>query len=169
MILFWAELSRADEMCWSRQRACQKSMKSVSSHFAFQRLRTRGRATILEMGLLNIIDAALGRHLSTLSSSLMFCFTVYFLKCPQFLSLSGFDWVNKNNFPSPGWALFWDYAFWDSTFPHWDSNSFWIFLVLLEARLLGGDVAPFLDDWLLDLPRVALRPGAHLKEKKVKV
>ena len=43
------------------------------------------------------------------------------------------------------------------------------FLVLLEARLLGGDVAPFLDDWLLDLPRVALRPGAHLKEKKVKV
>jgi len=29
-------------------------------------------------------------------------FIVYFLKCPQFLSLSGFDWVNKNNFPSPG-------------------------------------------------------------------
>ena len=68
-----------------------------------------------------------------------------------------------------GEHFFWDYAFWDSTFPHWDSNISWIFLVLLEARLLGGDVAPFLDDWLLDLPRVALRPGAHLKEKNVKV
>ena len=77
--------------------------------------------------------------------------------------------LTKTIFLHQGEHFFWDYAFWDSTFPHWDSNISWIFLVLLEARLLGGDVAPFLDDWLLDLPGVALRPGAHLKEKKVKV
>merc|ERR1711981_1034613 len=31
-----------------------------------------------------------------------------------------------------------------------------------EARLLRWDVAPFLDDWLLDLPRVSSGPGADL-------
>merc|ERR1712200_371918 len=35
-------------------------------------------------------------------------------------------------------------------------------LRLGETRLLGGHVAPLLDNWLLDLPGVGLGPGAHL-------
>merc|ERR1712212_645087 len=40
----------------------------------------------------------------------------------------------------------------------------WLYFIdcLGQARLLSGDIAPFLDNRLLDLPGVGLGPGAHL-------
>ena len=127
-------------------RACQKPMKSVSSHFAFLRIQT---ATEGLDGPFKIYS------MESAGNQSWFFYHLFFLKCPQFLSLSGFDWVNKKFFPctiviSP----------WDSSLLHWDSNS--LILGSFEARLLGGHVTPLLDHRLFDLPGVALGPGAHL-------
>ena len=36
-----------------------------------------------------------------------------------------------------------------------------------QARLLGGDVAPLLDDGLLDLPGVLPRPGVKVNNDQI--